>query len=120
MHGEKRIGNAATNCASKSLHSAGKSATPKTGQSSPAAQSNCTRDQVFSCRGSRAGCNFSVGRRYACHYSRIAAEQNQITTSRSLLSLFERVTKPLDLRSEPGAHEFAKLVIIILCIMLTA
>src|SRR6476659_11175755 len=36
-HDAKRIGNAATNCASKSLHSAGKCATRKTGQSSPAA-----------------------------------------------------------------------------------
>src|SRR6476659_8153930 len=36
-HDAKRIGNAATNCASKSLHSGGKCATRKTGQSSPAA-----------------------------------------------------------------------------------
>ena len=36
-HGAKRIGNAATNCASGSLRSAGKCATRKTGQSSPAA-----------------------------------------------------------------------------------
>jgi four helix bundle suffix protein len=40
-------------------------------------------------------------------------------TSRTL-SLFERITEALDLRSEPRAYEFAKFIIVIFGIMLVA